>query len=70
MTALMPVAAAPSELSYLSYAEKMKRFGEEIDAIRIRAEADFATVKKVVVWCFAARELTESAGWRAVPLFP
>lgn len=39
-------------------------------ARRIRAEADFATVKKVVVWCFAARELTESAGWRAVPLFP
>jgi alginate O-acetyltransferase complex protein AlgJ len=39
-------------------------------ARRIRAEPDFATVKKAVVWCFAARELSESAGWRLVPLFP
>ncbi len=39
-------------------------------ARRIRSEADFATEKKVVIWCFAARELTESAGWRLVPLFP
>ncbi len=38
MTSLL--TAAPSEHSYLSYTEKMRRFGEEIDAIRIRAEAD------------------------------
>ena len=26
--------------------------------------------KKWVVWCFAAREFTESDGWRKVPLKP
>ncbi|MFZ4683018.1 MAG: acyl-CoA desaturase, partial [Terrimicrobiaceae bacterium] len=31
---------APLELSDLPYAERMKRFGEAIDEIRIRAEAD------------------------------
>ena len=39
-------------------------------ARRTRADPEFAAAKKVVVWCFAARELTESAGWRDVPLFP
>ncbi len=39
-------------------------------ARRIRADSAFASTKRVVVWCFAARELTESSGWRDVPLFP
>ncbi|MBN4068991.1 hypothetical protein JYU06_05670, partial [Desulfotalea psychrophila] len=26
--------------------------------------------KKVVVWCFAAREFTETDGWRIIPIEP
>ena len=41
----MPVAA--SEFSHLPHTERMKRFGDAIDAIRIRAEADLG-VRDVV----------------------
>lgn len=40
MTPAISVAAAPSEVSHLTHTERMKRFGEAIDAIRDRAEAD------------------------------
>lgn len=33
-------ALAPSKFLHLPYTERMKRFGEEIDAIRVRTEAD------------------------------
>jgi alginate O-acetyltransferase complex protein AlgJ len=35
-----------------------------------RAAGDEAYMagKKVVVWCFTAREFTESQGWRKVPV--
>lgn len=33
-----------------------------------RADAGYFGKKKVVVWCFAAREFTESQGWRVVPV--
>ncbi len=39
-TPIMPVATAPKNSSHLSRTERMKRFGEAIDAIRGRAEAD------------------------------
>ena len=26
--------------------------------------------KKLVIWCFTVRELTEGAGWKKIPLFP
>jgi len=34
-----------------------------------RAKADPACLagKKIVIWCFAARDFTESAGWSLVP---
>ncbi len=35
-----PGATAPNGFSHLPHSERMKRFGEAIDAIRIRAEAD------------------------------
>ena len=35
-----PRTAASSNLPQLTHAERMKRFGEEIDAIRVRTEAD------------------------------
>lgn len=41
MTSSLSVSAAPGELSPLTYAERMKRFGEAIDAFRNRSEADF-----------------------------
>jgi alginate O-acetyltransferase complex protein AlgJ len=33
-----------------------------------RADANYLAGKKVVIWCFSAREFTESAGWLKVPL--
>ena len=33
-----------------------------------RADAQYLGRKKLVIWCFAARELTESAGWQKVPV--
>ncbi len=39
-------------------------------ARRVRANPAAADRIRVVVWCFAAREFTESAGWRSVPIFP
>jgi alginate O-acetyltransferase complex protein AlgJ len=33
-----------------------------------RAKADYLSGKKWIVWCFAAREFTESAGWQKVPV--
>ena len=31
---------------------------------------DYLAGKKVVVWCFAAREVTETEGWRVLPIEP
>ncbi len=33
-----------------------------------RADAGYLKAKKLVIWCFAAREFTESQGWRLVPV--
>jgi alginate O-acetyltransferase complex protein AlgJ len=33
-----------------------------------RADAGYLKGKKLVIWCFAAREFTESQGWRLVPV--
>jgi alginate O-acetyltransferase complex protein AlgJ len=33
-----------------------------------RAQPGYFTKKKAVVWCFTAREFTESQGWRLVPV--
>jgi alginate O-acetyltransferase complex protein AlgJ len=35
---------------------------------RARAEPDYLAGKKLVVWCFSAREFTESTGWQKVPV--
>ena len=35
---------------------------------KARKEPGFLAKKKVVVWCFAAREFTQSDGWKVVPL--
>jgi hypothetical protein len=35
-----------------------------------RAQADYLAGKRLVIWCFAAREFTESDGWRPVPIAP
>ncbi len=54
----------------------MARRGSAATTVRIdlarrsRTEPEFMKRKKAIVWCFAARELTESSGWRQVPLFP
>jgi alginate O-acetyltransferase complex protein AlgJ len=37
---------------------------------RAQTEPEFWSRKRLVVWCFAARELTESDGWRRVPIAP
>ena len=34
---------------------------------RARADEAYLAGKKVVIWCFAAREFTESSGWSLVP---
>jgi alginate O-acetyltransferase complex protein AlgJ len=33
-----------------------------------RADGNYLAGKKVVIWCFSAREFTESAGWQKVPV--
>lgn len=33
-----------------------------------RAAPDYLAEKKVVIWCFGAREFTESTGWQKVPV--
>ncbi len=33
-----------------------------------RANPKYLGEKKIVVWCFAAREFTESQGWQKVPV--
>ena len=40
--------------------------------LRRRAQSDptYWDGKRLVIWCFAARELTESDGWRLVPILP
>lgn len=35
---------------------------------RIKSSPAFYSTKKVIVWCFAAREFTEADAWRFVPL--
>jgi len=35
---------------------------------RGRANKDYFTNKKVIVWCFSVREFTESSGWSIVPV--
>jgi alginate O-acetyltransferase complex protein AlgJ len=39
-------------------------------ARRARRDAGYLPGKRVVIWCFAAREFTEGDGWRRVPLRP
>jgi alginate O-acetyltransferase complex protein AlgJ len=34
---------------------------------RAKADASYLSGKKLVIWCFAAREFTESSGWSLVP---
>jgi alginate O-acetyltransferase complex protein AlgJ len=35
---------------------------------KARRDPDWLRGKKLVIWCFAAREFTESDGWTKVPL--
>ena len=35
---------------------------------RARADADYLKNKKLIIWCFTARDFTESRGWRKVPI--
>ena len=37
---------------------------------RAQADPEYWSRKRLVIWCFAARELTESDGWRPVPIAP
>ena len=37
---------------------------------RAQADPEYWSRKRLVIWCFAARELTESDGWRLVPIAP
>lgn len=37
---------------------------------RAQKNPDYWSGKKVVIWCFGAREFTESDGWRKVPVKP
>lgn len=39
-------------------------------ARRARRDARYLPGKRIVIWCFAAREFTEGDGWRLVPLGP
>jgi len=39
-------------------------------ARRVRADAAYLAGKKLVVWCFSVRELTQSNGWQKVSLKP
>jgi alginate O-acetyltransferase complex protein AlgJ len=35
---------------------------------KIKSDEKYLAGKKLIVWCFAAREFTESQGWRKVPV--
>ena len=54
--------------------EVMAVRGSGATAVRVnlyrkaRKEPTFLAKKKVVIWCFAAREFTQSDGWKIVPL--
>ncbi len=37
---------------------------------RAQANPDYWNGKRLVIWCFAAREFTEADGWRTVPIAP
>ncbi|MDA1093423.1 MAG: hypothetical protein O3A25_09190 [Acidobacteria bacterium] len=37
---------------------------------RAQADPTYLSGKRLVIWCFAARELTEGDGWRKVPITP
>ena len=37
-------------------------------ARRARATPDYLASKKVIIWCFGARELTQADAWKLVPL--
>lgn len=37
---------------------------------RARANPNYLKQKKLVIWCFSAREFTETTGWRNVPIVP
>jgi len=37
---------------------------------RSRSDAKYLDRKKAIVWCFSAREFTESTGWRPLPVAP
>ena len=37
---------------------------------RAQRDPKYWTKKKLVIWCFAAREFTQSDGWKKVPLLP
>ncbi len=37
---------------------------------KVQRRADYWAGKKVVIWCFAAREFTQSDGWRVLPIEP
>ena len=37
---------------------------------RAQSTRDYWSGKRLVIWCFAAREFTESDGWRVVPITP
>lgn len=37
---------------------------------RAQKNPEYWSGKKVVIWCFVAREFTESEGWKKVPIKP
>ena len=37
-------------------------------ARRARANPNYLAEKKVIIWCFGARELTQADAWKIVPL--
>jgi alginate O-acetyltransferase complex protein AlgJ len=37
---------------------------------RVRANPNYLKNKKLIIWCFSAREFTESSGWQKVPIVP
>jgi alginate O-acetyltransferase complex protein AlgJ len=37
-------------------------------ARRARANSDYLAGKKVIIWCFGARELTQADAWKLIPL--
>ena len=42
------------------------------DTARLVSQKDpgYIARKKAIIWCFSAREFTESAGWSVVPVVP